>query len=276
MADPFGDAIKVGRSRRNWRFQLRGMREGLALVAQWLASGRVSAWLMPTLVGLGVYCMAIVGAQSLLNDGDTLSHIATGRRIIAHGAIPFHDPFSFTARDQRWVPHEWLAEIVFAGLYDRLGYSGVVAGAGLAAAVALALLARSLAQTLGPSRAAIGALAAFSLIEAHLLARPHVLAWPFLVVWMSSVVKARDRGRVPSMALLPVMMLWCNLHGGFVVGLLFAGLIAAEAILQAPAPVRFQTSRAWGLFLALAGLSALVSPNGIDALLLPIKMLQMK
>ena len=69
----------------------------------------------------------------------------------------------------------------------------------------------------------------------HLLARPHALALPLLVIWMAGIVRARDAGRVPSPALLPVMVLWCNLHGGFVVGLLFAGLLAGEAVLQASA-----------------------------------------
>ncbi len=195
-------------------------------------------WLVPLLVGLGVYVIAVAGAQALLNDGDTLSHIVIGRWIIDHRAIPFHDPFSYTFHGGSWVPHEWLAEIVFAAVYDRLGWGGVVAVTGLAAAAAFALLTHALAYSLGARRAVIGALAALSLTEAHLLARPHALAWPLLVVWMAGVIRARDAGRVPSVALLPVMTLWCNLHGGFVVGLLFAGLLAVEAVLQAPAADR--------------------------------------
>jgi hypothetical protein len=237
--------------------------------------GLTSAWLVPTLVGLGVYCVAIVGARELLNDGDTLSHIAIGRWIIAHCALPFNDPFSFTAGGLRWVPHEWLAELVFASLYDRLGWGGVVAAAGLAAATAFALLTSALARELGAARAAIGALAGFSLTEGHFLARPHVLAWPLLVVWMSGVIRACDRGRAPSPALLPIMILWCNVHGGFVVGLMFGALMAFEAVSQASASTRFRTFGAWAMFLSLAVLAALISPNGAAALVLPINMLHM-
>jgi hypothetical protein len=251
------------------------MRPGTALVPNRRASDPTRVWLVPLLVALGAYCVSIVGAHALLNDGDTLSHIAIGRWIIAHRAIPFRDPFSYTARGRTWVPHEWLAEVVFAIVYDRLGWGGVIATTGLAAAAAFALLTRALANSLGARRAAIGALAAFSLTEAHLLARPHALAWPLMVIWMSSIIRARDAGRVPSVALLPVMVLWCNLHGGFVVGLLFAGLLAAEAVLQAPASGRIPAIRGWGVFLVLAALSALVSPNGTNLFLLPFKMLRM-
>jgi hypothetical protein len=233
------------------------------------------SWLVPLLVGLGTYAVAISAAVNLLNDGDTLSHIAIGRWIIEHRALPFHDPFSYTLFGGTWVPHEWLAEIVFAALYDWLGWGGVIAAAALATATAFALLTRALLSSLGPRRAAIAAALAFLLTESHLLARPHVLALPLLVIWMSGVIRARDEGRVPSLLLLPVMTLWCNLHGGFVVGLAFAGLLAAEAVLEAPASGRLLALRGWGVFLALSALAALISPNGIDLFTLPLHMLQM-
>jgi hypothetical protein len=249
------------------------MLPGLATVPDDVAA---RAWMASLLVGLGVYFVALAGAPALLNDGDTLSHIASGRWIIVHRAIPFHDPFTYTAHGQRWVPHEWLAEIVFAVTYDRLGWGGVVALTGLAGAAAFALLTGALAANLGPRRAAIGALAALALTEAHFLARPHALAWPLLVLWMAGVIGARDRGCVPSLALLPVMVLWCNLHGGFVIGLLFAGLLAAEAALAAPAGGRRAALRGWGIFLALSTLASLCSPNWVAALLLPVRMLRMQ
>jgi hypothetical protein len=236
---------------------------------------RPRIWLVPLLVGLAAYAVAIAAAVRLLNDGDTLSHIVIGRWIIEHRAIPFHDPFSYTFPGGTWVPHEWLAEIIFAAVYGWLGWGGVVATTGLATGAAFALLASALQSSLRPRRAAIGAALAFLLTEAHLLARPHVLALPLLVIWMAGLIRARDQGRVPSLALLPIMILWCNLHGGFVVGLLFAGLLAAEALLDGPAAARWPVVRGWGVFLTLSALAALASPNGIALFTLPLDMLQM-
>jgi hypothetical protein len=248
-----------------------------AVVAGHAREGATQArrWLAPLLVGLAAYAIAIGAAVSLLNDGDTLSHIAIGRWIIEHRAIPLHDPFSSTFPGGTWVPHEWLAEVVFTAIWGWLGWGGVVAATAGAVAAAFALLTRALQSSLGPRRAAIGAAPGFLLTEGHLLARPHALALPLLVIWISKVIRARDENRTPSLALLPVMMLWCNLHGGFVVGLLFAGLLAAEAVLAAPAAARARVLRGWGIFMVLAVLSALASPNGISALLLPLHMLQM-
>jgi hypothetical protein len=219
--------------------------------------------------------IAVAAALNLLNDGDTLSHIVIGRWIIENRALPINDPFSYTFRGGIWVPHEWLAEMIFAAVYGWLSWGGVVAATALAIAAAFALLASALQSALGPRRALIGAALAFLLTEPHLLARPHVLALPLLVIWMAAVIRARDADRVPSLALLPVMTLWCNLHGGFVVGLLFAGLLAAEAVLQAPAAARRRAASGWGVFLALSALAALVSPNGIELFRLPLRMLSM-
>ena len=248
---------------------------GSAILLDRRVSQQAREWLVPLLVGLGAYAVAVIRPLDLLNDPDTLWHIVVGRWILEHHALPFHDPFSHTFPGGTWVPHEWLAEVVFAAVYDWLGWGGVIAATGVAIAIAFALLTRALQSSLGPRRAAIGAVLAFLLTEEHLLARPHILALPLMVIWMSAVIRARDEGRAPSLALLPIMILWCNLHGGFVVGLLFAGLLAAEAVLEAPASARWGVIRGWGTFLALSALAALVSPNGINVYILPLHMLRM-
>ena len=174
------------------------------------------------------------------------------------------------------MPHEWLAEIVFAAAYDTLGWGGVVATMALAAAAAFTLLTRALATNLGPRRAAIAAVLALLLCMPHLLARPHILAWPFLIVWMAAVVRARDAGRIPSFALIPLMIVWSNLHAGFIAGLGMAGLLAVEAVFEAAPAERLRVIRGWGIFLALAAASALISPNGLDQYLFTFKVLGMK
>jgi hypothetical protein len=120
------------------------------------------------------------------------------------------------------------------------------------------------------------ALLAFMLCASHLMARPHVLAWPFLVVWMAAVVRARDAGRVPSFALIPLIIVWSNLHAGFIAGLGIAGLLGAEAVFEAAPAMRLRVIRAWGIFLGLAASSALISPNGLDQYLFTFKVLGMK
>src|SRR5512142_1291646 len=71
---------------------------------------------------------AVLGSSTMIfNDGDVSWHIATGRWILAHHAIPHTDPFSFTWAGKPWVPIEWLAEVLYASAYEFAGYGGVAA-----------------------------------------------------------------------------------------------------------------------------------------------------
>jgi hypothetical protein len=69
----------------------------------------------------------------------------------------------------------------------------------------------------------------------HLFARPHVLSWLLTVIWFQVLDGSESpEGSRRSQLLwwLPVLMLiWVNLHGGFVMGFVLLGLyIASSAI----------------------------------------------
>ncbi|HMK68725.1 MAG TPA: hypothetical protein VK433_09275 [Stellaceae bacterium] len=231
--------------------------------------------ILPLIALVLVYAVLLAVGGRLLNDPDTYLHVAAGRWIWAHGAVPATDPFSATVAGGRWVAHEWLSEVLLAGAYGALGAAGAVALVALAAAASLAILIRTLLNYVRPPLALAAAALAFFLMAAHLTARPHALALPALALWAAGLVEARAEDRRPSLALLPVMLLWANLHGGFVVGLGLAGALAVEAVLLAPdAAVRGKALRGWGLFLVGAALASLLTPQGIEGWLFPIELMR--
>ena len=230
---------------------------------------------LPLIALVLVYAVLLAVGGRLLNDPDTYLHIAAGNWIWSHGSVPATDPFSATMAGERWVAHEWLAEVLLAGAYGTLGAAGAVALVALAAAASLAILIRTLLDFVRPPLALAVAALAFFLMAAHLTARPHAVALPALVLWASALVRARAEDRRPSLALLPVMVLWANLHGGFVVGLGLAGALAVEAVLLAPdGAARGRAIRGWGLFLVGAALASLLTPQGIEGWLFPIRLMQ--
>jgi len=50
---------------------------------------------MPWLVAAGIYVLVIAVAPQLLGDPDTYSHLALGRWILDHGAVPTVDPLKY-------------------------------------------------------------------------------------------------------------------------------------------------------------------------------------
>jgi hypothetical protein len=230
----------------------------------------VVSW--PSIVAVLALMLPLRARLLLLNDPDTYLHIAAGRWMIAHHALPLHDPFSYSMPGAAWVVHEWLSELVLASAYDWLGWPAVALLAMLCFAASLALLTRRLLEHFEPFSALILVGLSGLLLLPHLLARAHVLAFPLLVVWTAELIAARDRNRRPPLWLLPVMTLWANLHGGFMFGLALAVFLGAEAVVTATSwSERRAAFWQWGGFLALAAVAALCTPNGLDGLLLPFR-----
>ena len=226
----------------------------------------------PLLLALAVFALAAF-APAVLNDGDTWSHVATGDWILQHGAIPRVDPFSYTFAGAPWTAHEWLSETLFALCFRVAGWSGVTLLTGAAAGVAIFVMAQRAARDLSGVPLIAAAAVAASLLAPGLLARPHVLALPALALWGAGLLAARDRDQAPSLALIPVMTLWANLHGGFVVGLALIAPFGLEACLTAPRARRAGAIRDWGVF-ALASLAAaLLTPFGVAGLAFPFRLL---
>jgi hypothetical protein len=229
--------------------------------------------LLPLWVGLAIYALFLIAGNRLLIDPDTMWQITVGQWIIDHRAVPETDVYSFTMRGQPWISTQWLAQVAYAKAFAISGWSGPVVLAASAIAATFALLTKFLNRRLSESATLVLVAAALALTVPHLLARPHVLAMPLMVAWVGGLIQAADRRDAPSYWLLPLMALWANLHGGFVLGLALTAPIALDAILAAAVPVRKSLALRWAVF-ALAALAAsCCTPYGWNALLASQKIL---
>lgn len=239
---------------------------GAAGTGRRMAAAGAWRFSLPLIMALLAYAYLLLNGRLLLRDGDTYWHVAAGRWILEHGTVPLVDHFSHTMPGAPWTAHEWLAEVIFALVQHAGGWTFVVAIAALAFAVAIGMLTRALLHWFEPIYAFLfGALAIF-MSAGHALARPHLLAMPLMMAWAIELAGAADRRRAPSLWLLPVMVLWANLHAGFMLGLGLAGAFALEAMLAAYPDRRRIAAAAlpWVAFMALATASALLTPNGLQ------------
>jgi hypothetical protein len=83
----------------------------------------------------------------------------------------------------------------------------------------------------------------------------------------SGLVWASGRGKAPSPWLLPLMIAWANLHGGFVFGLVLIGAFALDALWNVEAERRKRVALGWSLFGVAALVASCVTPYGWGALL---------
>ena len=238
-----------------------------------------SAWSMswPLVLGLLLFiCLANGSGLPLLADPDSHWHIAVGNWMLAHGAVPTVDPFSFTFAGQPWIAKEWLSQLLMAVAFKLGGWGGVSILAATALAVSFALMLRLLLRDLRPLPAALFALAAIAMTMPHFLARPHALAFPFMLIWMAGLVRAVEERRAPAPLLLLAMLLWANLHGGFTLGLLLGGAFAIEALLGArDDKERKSLFLGWVKFGAASFLVACITPYGPESMLVTLRIFNM-
>src|SRR5579864_7448375 len=230
--------------------------------------------LMPSLTDVA-FLMPVVflftrmqGVRSLLGDGDTGWHIRTGQWILAHHQFPYQDMFSFTMPGKPWFAWEWLWDVGAAWIYGRTGLGGVVLVSFSIICLTFGLLYRLIARRSQNVLVAIGLTvlsAAGSTV--HWLARPHLFTMLFTVIYLSILQRVQE-GRRKLLWWLPLLaVLWTNLHGGFVFGILIVGLVGAgelvSAVLAATSEERWKAVRASIPYLATAAgclAASLVNP----------------
>jgi hypothetical protein len=234
--------------------------------------GRVPGWLW---LGIGVYALLLINGNPLLNDPDTYWHIAVGRWMLDHGALPRVDIYSFTRAGEPWISSSWLAQILLAKAYDWAGWSGPVVLTAFASATAFALLTFYLCACIGEKYALLASAAALALTAPHLLARPHVLVLPVMLVWMHGMLAASEGRKPPSLLLLPLMALWANLHGSFVLGLALIAPLTLDALWNAERASRVALGLRWILFAAAALAASCITPYGWGSLLAARKILDL-
>lgn len=229
------------------------------------------------------FCLFFSSKSTLLADCDTGYHIRAGEYIIRTLSVPKFDIFSFHTPAIPWTAHEWLSEVIMAVIHGMFGLTGIVAFFAFLLALTAYLLFNMLKsyQTDMLFSTVIGMLV-FTSSQIHWLARPHVFSF-LLMITCQYLLESWRCDRVNRLYLLPaIMLLWVNLHGGFLGGFLLMGsyLIGKLASLLSM-PVAEWGARSRELkqlaVTILACLAAcLFNPQGYHILLFPFKLVSNK
>jgi len=237
-------------------------------------------WQPQRLIGPTILALIFILAAGEITDPDFFWHMANGRLIWETRTIPRTDPFSFTARGEEWVCHEWGSELAMYGLWRTLGTAGLIALGALAITGAFGLVLARAGRTedgsvVSPYPAALATLlAALSSLPSWGV-RPQMVTLLF-----ASITLYILEGGGPLWLLIPLQVLWVNMHGGFLLGptLTFAFALGT-AIEGRKAKALAACIRARRRFarLCLTGMAqiaaSLVNPYGARMLIYPLQTL---
>jgi hypothetical protein len=198
------------------------------------------------------------GWKGLLSDGDVGWHIRTGEYILDHHSVPRADLYSFSKPGAPWYAWEWLSDVIDASLYRAAGLKGVVLLAGLLIALFGTLLIRRMIwRDSHLFIAVIVGLLAIGASSIHFLARPHVFTLVLLSisVWMIESDMRKQTKWI--WLLIPMTVVWTNLHGGFLVVIALLGLTVVGGLFNG-------TWLRYGLLTAACAAASIVNPYGIQ------------
>lgn len=218
---------------------------------------------LETICGLLVLTWAAVLASFPLNDNSFFTHLATGRLILDEGRVPSTDPYTFTAAGEPWTVQSWLVSVVLGAgeqVGGAVGLRAVVLVLFLVAAGVLWALTRPATSIL--PRVLVVSLALF-VVSPLWNPRPFMVG----VIALGLVVLALD-GRVPVVALVPLLWVWANSHGSFPLAfVLVVTTLVGRRLDHLP------LHRAWRVLgaISLGTLLAPIGPLGLRVLTFPIK-----
>lgn len=203
----------------------------------------------------------LIGTQPL-GDNSFLTHLATGRLILARGGIPRTDPYSFTGNGRPWVVQSWFASVLY-GVSDRLGGLNGIRLLETALTVSLILLVWTLTRPAGGLVARIGIAGMVAAIGGgSWVERPLLIG----LVGFALLLGAAEE-RLDPRWLVPVMWVWVNSHGSFPLGIGALVLLAIGRRLDGARPTVELRALAWAL---VGTLLAAVNPLGPRILLFPL------
>jgi hypothetical protein len=215
-----------------------------------------------------VFMSSSSGWQGLLVDGDVGWHIRTGEWVLNHHSVPHNDLYSFSKPGAAWYAWEWLTDVIDASLFRLAGLKGIVLLAGVVIAIfATTLLRRMVWRGTHLFVAIVIALMAVGSASIHFLARPHIFTMLLLSisVWMIEADRKSPSNRI--WLLVPITIVWTNLHGGFlsliaVLGLTAAGMAIEGWISKSGWRGALDNASRYGLLTVACAAASLVNPYG--------------
>jgi len=174
------------------------------------------------IVFIVVFIISLAWGQKMLSvDSDLGRHLTLGNYMLNERIIPTRDMLSYTKNGLSRPPYEWLSQILFALAYRLFGLDGVIIFTSLILAILFTMIYNFANRRSGsPLIAIILTFITAGSSSLHWLPRPHIITFLLVAVWIENLEKLTIGKPIKMYTFPTIMVLWANLHGGFVFGIL--------------------------------------------------------
>ena len=209
-----------------------------------------------------IYLLFLVWAAATVTnpaDPDLWHRLAVGEFIWKTGHFPPGDTFSYLSDYRLVADHEWGGAMIFYPLWLRGGGAAIVATKLVSLAITLALTAWAGMEDRRPTMlmGAFYALVLLALLPSfQSTVRCMVFTNILFALWLYLFQRERRGHSVPTFLYVLTMILWANLHGGFVIGLVW---LLAVAVVEW---IYGGSWKKWAVRFVFCTMATLVNPFG--------------
>lgn len=198
-----------------------------------------------------------------IHNGNIFWHLRNGLDILETGEIRTTDPFTWTRHGVSWIQHEWLAETAIAFSWQHFGEAGPVLLKALFIGLSVFFAAKaSVRNGACPGFAFLFGAMWLALAQPRWIARPHFFSIFFFSLYLYILSLGMRKPWKFALVLLPLQILWVNVHAGFVMGIFLAAIPAMDCFFSG----KFREFKTWVIPPVLLLLASGVHPNGFRTL----------
>jgi hypothetical protein len=218
-------------------------------------------------------------------DYDSWWHASTGRYIVTEGHLPENDPFSFTStikgnknlfpeRENFILKQYWIAQVLFYTIFELAGSTGIILLRSVLLLLTVLIVYWQL-QRAGVSFpiSFIFSFLLFLILSRSLGERPVLFSILFTAVVLFLLEDFKTRRGKMLFLIVPVMLIWSNMHGGFILGVIIISVFMfGEAVKTFFRRSRLEKREKLVFYSAasLALIASFVNPNGWDSFLIAL------
>lgn len=229
----------------------------------WAKSER-PPWLAPLLL----FILLTVASLSPIWSNDYFWHLAAGRWISEHRALPDEDPLAVASSKEHWINGEWLFQVAAYGAYRLIGHDGIAVARGLVVAALFTFLYVRSARELSPFSAFCATFFAWYGALPWLRERPATagtMLFVLLVVLLEKKISVR-RG----LAIFLIIAVWINTHPSAVLAPAIVFLYGLGEMIEERVPVGRAAALLVG-FPAVVSAALLINPYGVNGVINPFR-----
>ncbi len=210
-------------------------------------------------VWLAIFLPAIASMLAPIMTEDIAYVVQAGRLALETGRIVDADSFTFTVLGEAWVNQQWGAGVIFAAIYDGVGWAGLLVTRAVLIGLTFAFVYAACRATHASRMvASLVSLGMFVVAATNLALRSQT----FGVLCFAAVIAilAWRRQRPLLLWLVPlIMVFWANTHGSFFIGWAAIGLAALEDL-----TTRSRLAAVTVTVAVLSVLATLLHPWGVE------------